>query len=459
MLAKRASELFRQWMERVLVKMQDAIEQASHALSDQVATLRGAVSRLESVRTETESVEAQVTQMERASEDDRSRVGYEKILKSGFAFWAFATLLAIVEFMANFPVFRLLLPMNASLARLADRALEAASDHEWLAGLLLLFKDILYHLEAAVVAAIAVTVLVLLAKTAGSSMRPVTALSPKEHPLAAHTIRAHRRQHLLLFAASVVGVAFVLGFLYQSRDRIDGIAAERVVQSEASVRRAEAKLDSVRTDLTQVAAATTDVLEKRRTLERHRDDAAYARTIAMNNVPILFLNVALVLAAFVLGFSYKEEDLSDRRGEHPGLLSLRARLVDLRREAHTQVATARQAGGQARNAISRVHHLLGSRPLHDWQAKQDRLRSVIPLWRAENARLRSMDTGSIRAFRDPVAIEFAPVDEPVDFHVPSEFERLEEELQELTEMFVQLASRATPALGAPTVTGEPKEVA
>src|SRR5213078_1410478 len=99
-----------------------------------------------------------------------ARVGYDRIFKSSWGFWIFAGILTVAEFTANFPVFRLLLPMDSTLVQL---------------------QDILLHFEAFLVALIAVVILVLLGKTTGSSARSVVAFSPKESPMAATTIRAH----------------------------------------------------------------------------------------------------------------------------------------------------------------------------------------------------------------------------------------------------------------------------
>src|SRR5207237_2812061 len=175
------------------------------------------VNALETNTNERTHTRTQIESFRQFKEPEGVRVGYDRILKSSFAFWAFAVIVTIAEFTANFPVFRLLLPMNSTLVTLAATLGEAAEAHTWLAGPLVLFQDILLHFEAFLVALIAVVILVLLGKTTGSSARSIVAFSASETPMAATTIRAHRRQHATIFLVGVLGIVSVLSFMYYSR--------------------------------------------------------------------------------------------------------------------------------------------------------------------------------------------------------------------------------------------------
>ena len=110
-------------------------------------------------------------------------------------FWFFAIALTLVEFFANFPVFRLLLPMKPALAKAAEDAAQDAISTEWWAGLALQMKEVVLHADALFVALVAVLFLVLFGKTIGGSTRVLVALKPSEQPLAATTIRGIKRQH------------------------------------------------------------------------------------------------------------------------------------------------------------------------------------------------------------------------------------------------------------------------
>ncbi len=129
-------------------------------------------------------------------------------------FWFFAVALTLVEFFANFPVFRLLLPLKPALAKAAEDAAQDAISGDWWAGLALQMKEIVLHADALFVALVAVLFLVLFGKTIGGSGRVLVALKAGDQPLAATTIRSIRRQHLTALIACVLGVAAVLTFLY-----------------------------------------------------------------------------------------------------------------------------------------------------------------------------------------------------------------------------------------------------
>ena len=138
-LAMKSLELFRQWRRRVRIKMQDQIQSASANLNRLIGQSRAEVNALETNDNERRNIETQIESFTQFKEPDGVRVGYDRILKSSFAFWAFAIILTIAEFTANFPVFRLLLPMNSTLVTLAATLGEAAETHTWLAGPLVLF--------------------------------------------------------------------------------------------------------------------------------------------------------------------------------------------------------------------------------------------------------------------------------------------------------------------------------
>ncbi|HCU13363.1 MAG TPA: hypothetical protein DGB72_14675, partial [Gemmatimonadetes bacterium] len=385
-LGMKCLELFRQWRKRVRTKMQDQIQSRSAALNRLIGESRAESNALEATANERKNTRSQIEAFQQFKESDPSRVGYDRIFKSSFGFWIFAGILTIAEFTANFPVFRLLLPMDSTLVQLASTLGEAAESHTWLAGPLVLFQDILLHFEAFLVALIAVVILVLLGKTTGSSARSVVAFSAKESPMAATTIRAHRRQHLFVFVVGLLGIISVLSFLYFSRAQIAETAQSRVHSDSVSLAQAQSDQLAAGTDLAKTAATTQRVTDANRTLRQHLDDAAYAITVQRINNAIVLLNIGLVLAAMTLGFVYKKEDLTDRQGEHPALRPLRARLQILEREALGHARGARISMSGAAAEAGRINHLLESHPLREWQGKQDRLQSVILQFRGENAR-------------------------------------------------------------------------
>jgi len=235
-LGMKCLELFRQWHRRVRIKMQDHIQNASSTLNRFIGDSRAAVTALEATANERKNNRTQIESFQQFKEPDGVRVGYDRILKSSAGFWIFAAILTVAEFTANFPVFRLLLPMNSTLVSLAATLGEAAESHTWLAGPLVLLQDILLHFEAFLVALIAVVILVFLGKTAGASARAVVSFSESEAPMAATSIRAHRRQHTFVFVAGLLGIASVLSFMYFARAQIAETAQSRVHSDSVSLK-------------------------------------------------------------------------------------------------------------------------------------------------------------------------------------------------------------------------------
>ncbi|PYO05620.1 MAG: hypothetical protein DMD30_13860 [Gemmatimonadetes bacterium] len=450
-LAMKSLELFRQWRRRVRVKMQDQIQNASATLNRLIGISRAEVNALETNANERKNTKTQIESFRQFKEPEGVRVGYDRILKSSFAFWAFAVILTIAEFTANFPVFRLLLPMNSTLVTLAATLGEAAESHTWLAGPLVLFQDILLHFEAFLVALIAVVILVFLGKTTGSSVRSIVSFSAADHPMAATTIRAHRRQHTVIFVAGLLGIASVLAFMFYSRAQIAETARSRVSADSVSLRQAISDQQAAGTDLAKTAATTQRVTDATRTLQQHLDDAAYAATVQRINDAIVLLNIGLVFAAMTLGFVHKREDLTDRQGEHPSIKPLKKRLQALEREALGHAHSARIAMSSAATEAGRINHLLESHPLRDWQAKQDRLQSVIVQFRGENARVRGLDPANVVAFAQPSRIVFPEVDENEDLRRPTELDRLLQDLSQVEAEFARVAAYAIPT-GAPSTT-------
>ncbi|HEY1951648.1 MAG TPA: hypothetical protein VGG76_02490 [Gemmatimonadaceae bacterium] len=450
-LGMKCLELFRQWHRRVRVKMQDHIQAASATLNKLIGESRAEVNALDATANERKHTRTQIESYQQFKEPDGVRVGYDRILKNSWGFWIFAAIVTIAEFTANFPVFRLLLPMNSTLVTLASTLGEAAESHTWLAGPLVLLQDILLHFEAFLVALIAVVILVFLGKTAGASARAIVSFSESEAPMAATTIRAHRRQHTFVFVAGLLGIASVLTFMYFARAQIAETAQSRVRSDSVSLRQALFDQQAAGTDLAKAPAATQRVKDATRTLQQHLDDAAYAETVQRINYAIVWLNIGLVLAAMTLGFVYKREDLTDRQGEHPSLKPLRKRLLALEREALGHAHAARIAMSNAVTEAGRINHLLESHPVRDWQAKQDRLQGVIPLFRGENARVRGLDPMNVIAFSQPGTIVFPQVNENEELRRPTELDQLLRELSEVEAEFARVSAYAVPT-SAPSST-------
>jgi len=448
-LAKLCGQLFRDWQLRVRTKMQDAIAETGRVLGEHIATLRARISRLETIRLELTEREQRIEKLRRETEKDERPVKYGKMIP-GWGFWLGAFALGCVEFMANFPVFRLLLPMNSALAKVAGSIADNVNDSSLGAGGHLLLMEWATHIEAVIVAMVAVVVLVVLGKFAGRAARAWFALDPQDHAAASMTIRAHRREFAVKGGLSFAGLLCVLGFLFASRGGIAELTAERVKQDRSAVEASEARLKSIPAESqSEIIAESQKLMQLRDALAQHEEDNRYAATVQTNNWPILFLNLALVITAAVLGYAAAQADLGEKRGEHPDLVKLREKCVELQGQQLAVDHEARAAAGQAHMAVSRVGHLLNAHPLRGWESKVQRLMSVVPRFRGENARLRGLDPANIKAFDTPPELDLPPVNEQLELVEPAEFRRLRDELQELELALAHLAPRPSPrAAGA-----------
>src|SRR5262249_37452972 len=247
-------------------------------------------------------------------------------------------------FFANFPVFRLLLPLKPALAKAAEDAAQDAISANWWAGLAVQMKEIVLHADALFVALVAVLFLILFGKTIGGSGRVLVALRSSDQPLAATTIRSIRRQHLTALIASTIGVAAVLTFLYLSRGSIASVAAARVTADSLELERLKSEAKQITPgDLGAMARSAAAIREQTRTLEIHRDDRAYATTVQNNNTPLFFLNLGLVFGAAVLGFLTYRQIVRDGKTEHPAIVKLRGDRRSLQADAHSAVQSGRAA--------------------------------------------------------------------------------------------------------------------
>ena len=447
-IASKCVAVFRGWLDRVRVKMQDAIALEVRTIGERVGQVRNAAARLQAIHVETRDVDEKIESLRAVAASDNSQIGYEPLAGGRVLFWSFAALLAAVEFAANFPVFRLLLPMNAAFATAAREAAEEIDTSSWIAPVALQLKEVLMHIEAAVVAFVVVLILVLLSKTIGTSLRPLFALHEKDHPLAAGTVRRFRQQNQTLAAICFVGVVAVLTGVWFARTSIAEVTGKRVEQLQVRLDSADTRSAAIAADTTSTRPERSNAQQFARDLRREHQaverELTYAQTVENINLPILALNIGLVLAAAALGFMTHRADLTNRKGEHPGIAELKQHRVALLAEAVERNSAGRQAESEARAGIARVQHLLSSSPLREWKAKSQRLDGVMHLFRTVNAHRRSLDPASILAFRSAPPLELPVIEAQDGFPEPEEFARVRSDFAEAAAAFHRESPRVTP---------------
>lgn len=419
-LAGRTVELFRHWVGRVRTKMKDAIATEAEGIGTDLSSLNSATDHLQELRQSTRSIDEEVAMLTKKENEEHPALGFEPLVKNRLFFPTLAFLLIAVEFLANFPLFRLLLPLHSALANAANEAAQNVGD-QWWAGLALWFKMSAWHVEAFVVAFAVVVVLVVFGKALGSSARLLLALRPKDHPLASGSIRSSRRQGWAVVLTGGIGAALVISALFIARGQIAVATAERVQTESRNIDSLQSKITAARGDIGQVSSVTQRIRDAERTLAVHRDDYGYAQTVQGNNRAISLLNIGLVLAAALVGFLAASFKLTNQFGADPRIAELRERRASLEKDVRAELANGYAAVSSGTNGIGRVEHLIRSSPLDQWPAKARRLSGVIPMFRADNARLRGLDTASILAFRQPPPMELPTFEAEQAFPEPADF--------------------------------------
>lgn len=431
MLAKLCGELWQRWPERVQVKMQDAIDSASADLAKSVGMARAALVEMRVAGADLRETEQKVEQMRREAELRNGKVKYEAFLPT----WAtrFLTILLVaVEFIANQPVFRIIWPMQSDVAAGLSEQLERAANSGILSGLKIAAYETFSYFEATVLAFAVVVLLFVLAKSLGTSTRPIVALKEQDHPYASRSIAALHRQKKTLGAVAGVGVVAVLAFLFMSRAGATEIVEGRVKEARLRVSQIQQLADSL--DANGDGAGSTTILQLSQAQDevfRLDEQLAFAKTVESNNVAIVVLNISLVCFAFVVGFMGDKRDLTDVEGEHPDFQRLREKCTKLHEQIVRYANQAREHVTQGQLAESRLASLHRSRPLATLDAKRARLDSIIPRWRTTNARLRGLDPVSIAAFRRPEDLALPQITRNIQLVRPETVDSSSKELKDL----------------------------
>jgi hypothetical protein len=430
-LAQRASELWQQWGTRVGVKLQDAVDAANSELVAHASSASAMLTELRASKEQLEATEKTIEEIKRTAATERPPVKYDPFF-SMWVKWSLTVLLVLVEFVANQPVFRIVWPLPSVVnAGVAD-SIEELMTGGWFAGLRYTGLEVITHVEASLLALVIVILLFVMAKSLGTAVRPLVALRPADYPYASQTIRALHRQKWVLFVAALLGTVFILAFLWSSRDKAAVVTEERLARATVVADSAKARLDrSIAEGGEEVGVAAGEhasALEERNRLE---EMLSFARTVKGNNGGILVLNLSLVCFAFVVGFMSDKKDLTEALGEHPDLPRLKEKCTALRHTMYRAADRARAEVHQAEVEVARVRSLLRARPLATIRAKEARLASIIPLWRAENARLRRLDPSLISAFGAPASLVLPRLADEPTLAQPISLEQQVEQLERL----------------------------
>lgn len=425
-LGLRASEIFAQWVQKVSVRVQDAIE--AH-----FGRAREAIREMEYLLKDSRRTSDEIIEVERQIAAAEAAVDGREVSFAFRGYWPLwgyfllIGLLVIVDWVANVPVFQELLPQDAATGGGWALLAAEAETHGSLSGLYLNWYRILFAPEVALLALGVIVFLMVLAHILGASLRRMVALNDDDIPGGERSAARYRRQFWFPALAGLVGGAAVVFFLFQARNEIREFAVPR---HEAAVAQIE-ELDSLiviateEGDMNEVArlSASRPALEDE--LATREERLSYSQRIAATNVPITILNSVLFLVAALLAYLKTHDTVAASDLTHPRIAEFRSRRRELQETLNRNRSRLGEADVTADHALAATEYLAASRPFDDWEGRRNRLSRIVPIFRSENVRLRGIDPHNVLAFRGvPTSrIEMPNVHDRL--RLPAEFEEVQ----------------------------------
>lgn len=431
-LKARASEIFQEWIARTKRRVQDSIQAATAEASDKIVQFRYVFAQLERSTVEINTTEGAIRDREEALRNQQRTFGAPALLKRWF-YISIIILLAIIDWIANVPIFSELLPAEFGSRQVWQQLAVAAEKSGATGGIKLLWHRVLFHLDVSIFALGVVAFLMLMAHFEGDAIRRWIVFNPDDEPLLAPTLKSQRRQTFAPMIAAFLGIFLAISFLYLSRSKLIEATTTGLNQAQHDVEDADRKVAEARSpqgDLNKVPELQQRSNQVRSNLDDWRERDKFAKDIGTMNIPILLLNVVLALTALTAAYCAAKPNVVEGKLVDPRIPELKSKLSSIRLEILNQHQSLRTLDASVQTSISLAKYLARTRPLADWEAKAQRLNAVVPLFRAENARARGVDPESIIAFKPRSAIDFPAVPSEA-FQIPPELAGLEQEFREL----------------------------
>lgn len=481
-LAARAAEIYRKWARLLQTKVQDGIagatRRAGHALihyGERLAALRRTRTEIETTRSDLAAAHAHAEAQPPAPAATR----HLQLWK----FWVLISLLILVDWVANVPIFQELLPREAGADELWATIVAQSESRGAFAGLYRVWMRVFFTPDVSVLALGVIAFLVFLAHVSGDAGRHLVALGRlgrHEGMLAAagaageparaadggslvwdsgagevtggaarsakggatrSAARGRRRQYLIPLVGGFAGALAVVMVLYMARERIKAESDLRLAEAVEEVRTLETRLDAANKadDLAAISQLTNQLPPARAQVDDRRARAQYAAAIQAMNIPITGLNLVLIIASALASYLAANVAQTEGRLTFPRVERLEARLKELAGEEARYRVELREIAERIQAELGQADRLLHSRPLQGAGEKAKRLQSVIALFRAENARERGIDPATIQAFQQRVELDLPPDDAAADpLEAPAELLRYHDDFHRLRERYVGL---------------------
>ncbi|MDT7818292.1 MAG: hypothetical protein QOJ42_8208 [Acidobacteriaceae bacterium] len=439
-LRTKASQLFDQWAERVRRKLHDAVQEVCTSVRRDLGHLRYTAECLEHDANNLKEQEVELLRIQAENITAKPPLEYGSMLGRR-TYLVLAALLVLVDWVANVPVFRELLPQEPGSALAWDNLVSGSERWGVLAGSVRLFDRIFFSPDVSILALGVILFLMFLGHVSGTSLRRLVAFRPKDEPSADFKLRSHSRQAMVPLVGSVIGIVLVLGFLFTSRYKLTAVTEKRKAAATQIVDELKAKMERDADNLDAVAQDKRKLADAQIELDERTSSANYASGISEMNWPIFLLNATLVITA--AGGAYLESKsriLPNYMGD-PRVPSAQESIRALRQRALEGRARIRDLDSNIKANLGRARYLAHSNPFVDWEAKGERLEGLIPLFRSENACLRGLDTSNIRAFDQRKPLDLVPPGQGESFRVPEQMAELEREYNEVRSYMHRVMAR------------------
>jgi hypothetical protein len=451
-LRGKATQLFEQWQERVRRKLHDSIADICTSLRQDIPGLRFTAAWLQHDAAELKTHQSELQRLN-AEEQQRiearrtqAQLVEEKTVEYGSMLkrWTYSVLVAllvIVDWVANVPVFRELLPQEPGSVRAWQNLMGQTERLQAGAGMVRLWYRVTFAPDVSLLAFGVVLFLMFLAHICGSSLRRVIAFRSAEDPERKSTLQGHIRQATVPLVASVLGISLVLGFLLWSRAMLKSVTGERRDKVAQTVQGLDAKAREA--DKQQNISAASEARRKGKEaqfeLEEREVAADYADSISSMNWPIFLLNFTLAITAAAAAYLESKDRVQRLRGTslqednslQPAFDAKLQEIKEVRVRMLQHRARIRDFDTGIRTSLGRLRYLSNSNPFQDWEAKANRLDALIPLFRTTNSCLRGLDAINIRAFEMRRPLDLV-VMEGESFRVPEDLSQFERDFAEAT---------------------------
>lgn len=445
-LRERCRALYERWKRSERRRIRDLLtgreERASRLLSKASLLL----DRYERMINDLIRLKARRSAHRRQAESTREEDGGREDGLSTKVYVAAISFLGLVEFFANAPVFSTLLPRDPLTERQINVIMETSTG--WLAGVERVLAQLVLRPDAALLAAGVITFLCVLAHFFGHSLREL--IMKKDGQSRAGSVGSRSAmENVVPMVLTGLGLALVLGVLFQARVILGDVGEERYQQDMEAVSELRREAGWLRSD--------GDLLEANQLEDRADDmeEAAtrlreYAASMSRMTFPILLLNLTLVLAAITAAYFHRQE----RSGEH-----LASPYEDDRKAiveaAESTASDISDVLSSAVRPIREMRNFAEDGYSRDPEGVVRRLESIVALYQRENARARGLAPEDVAAFRGSVELGLEVDGDEMN---ASSFERAADqakaEHEELSRRFREARDRFNEQLGSWEADGE-----